>query len=780
MDGSTCSSYRSGSGSGWGWNRIAWRMRVHSAFRAAMACAIVAAVAIYGPKPIADQIKFAAFSYLTAVIIVLPGATLGDTLGGLWHTLIATVQVVPLSMLGRWAVTGREMGIGGAAVAVAIAAFLVALPESTHITAKRIAFGQIVIVCTDAVQSGPEHHTPYMRPVYVAASTALGAVASTLALLIPYPDLTCYKMQKLGRVYGNNASQRMNLYLRALGARETRTKRELLSQAKPLAEAGAKILQSVRNLQEGMQWEKLAWRQYSKADLADKLNAIDLQLRGIGHSLDSTSDSTVEVIHQEMLSDFLKSVSSQVERKIEQIRCFSPFQSTKEVETRRVEKLQLPSELFQPTAKHGWVFFYFSCIDMLLKDDADNSGASTGQQNHNGKAKSSIVAALKASVLKVLSKEKLEFALKCSLSLGLAVLFGLIFDRRNSRWAGLTIAISFVTGKQAVFTVANTRAQGTAIGSIYGVICCFLFHYEVLKFLAILPWVIFSSFLRYSKMFGQSGGISAAIGALLILGRKNYGSPNEFALARVTEVFIGLSAFLLVELCVQPIRAAELAKNHLCTTLNSLLNCTKETRACLAQSNQTVSKINELREKHRDLHYQVNELKKVIADAENEPDFWYSPFRVSSYLKLAGSLSKTTDLLYFIIHNFELLAEQSKSSNMIKEFYQHINGKLELCEETITLSLQYLQKVNSIESSEDSQGKPDQLRDLEMGKVQDHENQSNTIAENSAAAINNEGDSECDKELTERIIQCLSAATFCFSAFMKEIDEIEISIRELN
>lgn len=58
------------------------------------------------------------------------------------------------------------------------------------------------------------------------------------------------------------------------------------------------------------------------------------------------------------------------------------------------------------------------------------------------------------------SYKGLILAFKSSLSLGLAVLLGLLYDRNNAYWSGLTIAISFVTGRQPTSLVANSRGQG--------------------------------------------------------------------------------------------------------------------------------------------------------------------------------------------------------------------------------------------------------------------------------------------------------------------------------
>ncbi|KAK4392235.1 hypothetical protein Sango_2001300 [Sesamum angolense] len=770
-----------------GRSRIAWRMRLNSAVRTATACAIVGGATIYGPKPLVSEIKFAAFSYLTAVIIV-SDASLGDTLKGCWHAFCATVQVVPLAMLARW-IMGPTGGLqlGLVALVVAVAAFLVALPECTHLTAKRIAFGQIVLVCSDAVIGGGASRSTagFMHPVYVAASTGLGALASVLALLVPYPGLAHSKVRKLCEVYAENASQRMNIYLRTFRAEDDHAKMELISQAKPLSETGAKLLQSIRILQEGMQWERPWSRCFKHNSLCpgDRLERVELQMRGIEYSLVSSPAFPVQVVDQEQLSNVLKGVSVQLEQKMEQVTRFSPSHSMTEPETRGelMEKPLLPLDPMFPMLKFGWVLFYFSCIDMLLNDAAGTCFSSRELQNRREKTEFSIVRAFKTWILKLVSKERLRFAFKCSLALGLAMLFGLIFDKENGCWAGLTLAISFVQGRQAVFTVANTRGQGTAIGSVYGVIWCFLFHHEELRLLALLPWIIFTSFLRYSKMYGQTGGVSAAIGALLILGRKNYGEPNEFAIVRLTEVFIGLTAFLAVELLLQPIRAATLAKNHLRQTLHSLRDCLKEISTCPVQKNQTAIKFHELRDKQRNLSSLVCELKKIVADAEFEPDFWYLPFRTSCYQKLVGHLSNIVDMLYFITSNFERLSDLSETSTLCKEFQEQMSSELELFQETLSSSVEYLEKAHSIESQADSQeAVNEEFRDLEARKLQNPDSPSALITENNEVETNNEEVGEDNRRQRQKMIQCLGALGFCISSLVKEIDETEICRKEID
>lgn len=165
-----------------------WLCRLGSALRTVLACSIVGCTTLFGPPPLQRLLAFPAFSYVTAVLIV-SDARLGDTLRGCWHVLCATVQVVVPAMLSLWLIGAGQLSTGLAAAVVALSVFVVGLPEWTHLMAKRIAFGQIVIVYVGASIIHEEGAGAFMHLLHVASSTALGALASVLALLLPYPRL---------------------------------------------------------------------------------------------------------------------------------------------------------------------------------------------------------------------------------------------------------------------------------------------------------------------------------------------------------------------------------------------------------------------------------------------------------------------------------------------------------------------------------------------------------------------------------------------------------------
>jgi hypothetical protein len=172
-----------------------WKECLSSAFRTALACTIVAMVTLYGPISITSLITFPAFSYVVVILIIINDATLGDALHGCWLGLYATIQSLGPAMLSLWAIGPNRLSKGTASIAVALAAFVVVLPsaQSTHLIAKRISLGQIVLVYVVAYANGA-HIDTFMHPIHLAASTALGVFACVVALLLPYPRFACYQV----------------------------------------------------------------------------------------------------------------------------------------------------------------------------------------------------------------------------------------------------------------------------------------------------------------------------------------------------------------------------------------------------------------------------------------------------------------------------------------------------------------------------------------------------------------------------------------------------------
>ncbi|KAM3325413.1 hypothetical protein P3S67_000538 [Capsicum chacoense] len=765
--------------------RAMWWMRLHSAIRTALACTIVGCVTLYSSSSLAKQLAFPSFSYVTSVFIV-SDATLGHALRGCWHACLATLQVMPLSMLGLWLhnyVATDEFSPEVAALMVAVSAFLVALPESTELMCKRIAFGQLVIVYVDAVIHGVYVNSPVMHPLRIAFSTLLGAVASILALLLPYPWLAYHEVRKLYQIYAESASGRINLYLKAIRNQDDEITMELISQTKPFTDTGSKLLETIKFLEEGLQWEK-PWLRYLNpyyTDPGQGFQNMDIAMKGMEVAITSSPSFPTRMIDKELFK-VTHHVMMFLGQKLGQERSFLPHNSVTALET--VGKFEESSRLHQepilPTKQDQPALFFLSCFKMCMSDSDTITTMTEGLRSITGSSsnKSCCRQACIDCTMPIIHERMVVFAFKCSLSLGLAVLLGLLFNTENGYWSGLTIALSFVTRKEAIFTEANARAQGTAIGSVYGVLGCTIFQKVAqIRFLSLLPWIIFTTFLRHSRMFTQAGGTAAVIGSLLILGRKSYGPPSEFAIYRLTEAFIGLACFVVVELILQPTSSATLVKKHLYLVQGTLKDCTER---MIVDSRQKG-----LMEKQRDLKYQVKDLDKFIKDAVLEPRFWFSPFPISCYLKLQRSLSKIADVLFFMSCDIEFLCQAfDRYYPDKKELQQYINKDLQQFKDALSSSVSCFEKTISIRLLKTSQIQPEQniMNDLEEGNSSCPRGEVEMILISFLQNSNEVRGKVRDIagiELRGTIVGCLCSLGFCMSFLEREVRDFDSGIKEL-
>ncbi|CAN6576375.1 unnamed protein product [Malus baccata var. baccata] len=344
------------------------------------------------------------------------------------------------------------------------------------------------------------------------------------------------------------------------------------------------------------------------------------------------------------------------------------------------------------------------------------------------------------------STRSIIFALKCSLALGLAVLFGLLYNKENGYWSGLTIAISFVTGRQATFTVTNARVQGTAVGSIYGIIWLF----------------IFQRLEKFKLMYGQAGGISAAIATLLILGRENYGPPSEFAFAGMIEASIGLLCFLLVEIVFYRMRAATLAKNKLSQSMEALRDCIG-VNLCVPAS----TGLRDDRDFTTHLKSHIKELETFIQEAETELNCWFLPFQGAGYNRVLGSLSKIADLLLFVAYKMEFIAQVEQNLGGVwEELRQQMNADLELLKGC-------LEEASSIKS----------LPVSETLSESDYHDKVETIVSSFLQHLQEVADkvhtSDSEEKHKSQMVLCLTSLGFCIPSVMRETMEMKKEVRKL-
>lgn len=557
-----------------------------------------------------------------------------------------------------------------------------------------------------------------------------------------------------------------------------------------------------------MSWERSVTRfiKPTTVNPGDILQDIDVPLRGLEMALKWMK--TPKMIEQDVV-ETLKNMESHIDLRLQQVRLLVPFH----VNTAQETKVEGPGEpilnlaTISPNVKDLHVFFFLFCM-RLLRDGfpvccnpTDLRGNSQKvEEGENALNEDGSSGVCKRGLLATAACQDFIFALKCSISLGLAVFLGLHYAKDSAFWSGLTIAISFVTTRQPAFNVANARAQGTALGSVYGVLGCYIVqNHKKYRFVLLLPWIIIISFLRRSRMFGEAWGISAAIGGLLILGRNNYYQPpNVFAITRITEAVIGLSCFILVELLLQPKRASTLAKIQVSNCLQSFQESVQEIRLCPVENPVSSFPSVALTAKQNKLKVHVEELERFIKEADVEPNFWFLPFNSCIYQKLLNSLAKTVDLLSFVacISEAMLQISQRLEASSWMEFQVLVNEDLKHFNDKLHSSLTGLEDVMSIKSIaalEKAVNRKATQTDIESGKpvkndftlLSDDQEAMNGILSSligrSAASITAREiqSAEGDQKLQNQTNLCLGSLGFCISSLMQEVSVMETEIKEL-
>ncbi|XP_057751635.1 uncharacterized protein LOC130969768 [Arachis stenosperma] len=783
-----------------------WQACLASAFRTALATTIVGSVTLLGPHSLKKLIELPSFSYVTVGIIILNDATFGDSLRGSWYALYATIQSMGPAMLSFWIIGPSRFTKETIAVAVALAAFVVALPgEITHFIAKRIALGQIVLLYVIAYINGARTQ-PLMHPLGVAASTALGVAACILALLFPSPRLACRQVKRNYKLLTQNTIKRVKLLMKAICEDDKASVFMSVSQAKCFSTT--KLLQIITHYQKGMRWERPQTKIFRSNCLyaVEKLKEVDTTLRGMELALRSINSFPISMINEDMkhgLNSLMQQISLTIKETKHNLHGASltvPEPSEKNI-TNFLHSLQTIPTTLQDLP----FYFYLFCTKLLyMKSLAEPTPPSIQDQptEKNGNPNLNSPEGNKEnwakSLLTTLTSPKLMASYKCSLSLGLSVYLGLVYSKKDGFWAGLPVAVTYASGREATFRVTNLKAQGTVLGTVYGVLISFVFErFLVLRFLSLFPWFLFTSFLQRSQMYGPAGGVSAAIGALLILGRENFGPPKEFAITRIVETFIGLSCSIFVDILFRPKRASTCAKVELSNSIATVVE-SFGSLSMLHDSSKT-----KLEQNQKKLKGHVNKLKKFIVEAEAEPNFWFLPFHGACYNKLLESLSRLDDVLQLGSQALKFLQQELQRCEACwKEHVNLIEGDIGHLKELICNSMKSFEEISKLKSlgfleKELEEKKKNTTSDVEVGKStpkssicmvsglgeDDLEKTLGSYLQHSRNAVDHlyddDDDVEDEKELKSQVVLSLSALGFCLSAIMKETMKIEEAIKEL-
>lgn len=535
-------------------------------------------------------------------------------------------------------------------------------------------------------------------------------------------------------------------------------------------------------MQESKQWERLPFKMCKLGWLSnsEKLQELEMKLLGMELALSTIPSYPIQNIQKnQALKDDLNALENQITLDLNQANACSSSPSDSltfpeiniddDTTINTVKSIKVMPTDPQDLPHHCFIF----CMKLLQKKSQINVPTEL-QESKSNKKDENPTNVKKTTWVSSINSQRLIPPLKFAISMGFAVFLGLMYSTENGFWASLAVAVSITSDREATFRVANIKVHGTMLGSVYGILCFVLFQeFLVGRLFCLVPWFIFTSFLQKSEMYGSSGGICAIVGAVVVLGRTNYGSPTEFAFARAMENFIGILVSILVDILLQPMRASKMAKFQLTLSLQTLQNCFE----FLSFESSTV----DLDTSQRNFRFQVSELKKLIDEADIEPKFWFLPFQSSCYGKLFKSLSKMADFFAFYV---DAMNNLKQSSLMTEDSWAKVEGDVEKFKEMVNVLMTCFVDLSLLKCLKVVEKEVEKIDDLEMGETGRIETEEtiekeklvNLFLQHSVEVVDEGGESKDGKS---EVILSLSAVAFCLSGLMKEMEEIGEAIREL-
>lgn len=296
-------------------------------------------------------------------------------------------------------------------------------------------------------------------------------------------------------------------------------------------------------------------------------------------------------------------------------------------------------------------------------------------------------------------REQALRAFKVSLAMSLAALAGCMYNEAYAFWAMVSVAFIMQNQQGGSFRMANLRLQGTVLGSIYAYLMLNLMSkHPQLLLLALVPWVVLLSYLRFSKLFGASGVIAGLTAAIVMLGAEGGMSIQQLAVVRITQNFIGVLALILVETIIWPERAVILSRRELVLSLIDLRDCVKAVVAvytghhCPEHRKLVVLDIKKL---EGQIRARIADQTILQSEAVMEPELWSHPFPAEIYSKLLHIQSRMHDLLHFMVCSLHAATEECLSEQ-IRKLVGPLQTSLVALEDEVLSSLHLLQELLQI------------------------------------------------------------------------------------
>ncbi|EFJ31133.1 hypothetical protein SELMODRAFT_409072 [Selaginella moellendorffii] len=665
-----------------------WKSRLLSSARTGVACLIAALLLQYAHGYV-KWTSFPAFSFILSFVIVSECPSLAKVMRDSWSVLFGGIQGLSLGMLAI-NLLGPSVSIWTSLMFIFWSSMVIAYPSFSNLLTKRVALTVATHLHVIAYARQQDMDRIFY-PLKLGATMVLGLACSILALTFPFPKFASVKARQQLIQSIEIISQAFDALLTMFCTRERFQRQSLRFQAKSLMEAGSKVILEVHNTDCFLPFAVKAKSNYEKQvnKLMQHVKAMELAMNSSSCSDQELSDSAKASLEETMsqVREWSKSFAAKMNHPSgkESVDSDKLLKDGKEIMSQALEtalSLQDPSQLQAQICglsfAHNARLFLAEATTMLQTTPNLSKVRSTLDTPESTPVSASPCCKLISSVdpieeskseketefhwgffsqiLKLYDRERFIVALKISLAMVLGSYAGSTYNRYHINWTTLIIGMGFNAHRDGSFRVSDLRLHGMVLGTIFGYLVSFYTQSSspIFSIVALAGWIVFTSFMKHNRFYGPLGNVSALIGAIFLVGHRKRVPLDSLAMLRLTQSFIGIAAFVVVEYLVFPRKVSVLAKSTLAAGLAALERCAKtvvsagvDVARCCCERCQG-SALEELGQARQEASSIAQKLGVLVQEAALEP-CWTDPFQEKAYAKILSSHARILDLLQALV-----------------------------------------------------------------------------------------------------------------------------------
>ncbi|EFJ06335.1 hypothetical protein SELMODRAFT_430800 [Selaginella moellendorffii] len=638
-----------------------WKSRLHSSARTGLAC-LIAAVLLEYAHGYVKWTSFPVFSFVLSFVLLSECPSLEMVIRDSWSVILGAIQGLALGMLVI-NLFGPTVSIWTSLLCIFWSSMVVAYPSFSSLLTKRIALTGVTHLHVVAY-ARQESMDRIFYPLKLGATMMLSVSCCLVALTFPVPKLASTKVKQQIVQSTRVISRAFDALLASFCTMERCGCHSLRFQSKSLVEAGSKLVSDIPRLECALFFKAKAFGTSGK-----RLDKLMLHLKAMEMAKVISIDHATIVLLEDPFTrirewsklvlmapggtgndklledgtDIIGSLNEALEIAVGSFDTKDPSQLEAHfsclffVQNMRLFLAEARGALKGGTSKPA------RSMEDLKRVSGSQCQPCKGEIDHINDKRT-----ISRWLLDLYDREQFILALKISLAMVLGAFAGFMYDRSHTIWTTLIIGMGFNARRDASLRISDIRLHGVVLGTLYGYLVSFytLRYPAMISIVALAAWIVFTSFMKHSRLYGPLGNVSALIGAIFLVGHRKRVPLDRLAMLRMAETFLGIAAFVAVDYLILPRRnSSAMARAKATASADKIKRCTRAAVSACADCEDGST----MEGAERDAGLAVAELEALVEEMKMEPCGMHDLLEERAFTKIVRSQKRILGLIQTLV-----------------------------------------------------------------------------------------------------------------------------------